>query len=124
MVCSMSDAEWKPDPSLPGRNRYWNGSRWTSNVADVGGEPYEEPYLGAGGERWQYGVINIGVFNAMDRMQVAFGALGSEGWELITIYDKASNWLSGSEKGFMLFKRAVPPGQRLPEDQWCITLRL
>jgi hypothetical protein len=69
--------------------------------------------------RWQYGVVNIGMFSAMDRMKSVFESLGSDGWELVTIYDKSSNWLSGMEKGFMLFKRPVAPGIRLKPGQWC-----
>ncbi len=119
----MSDGEWRDDPDLEGRRRYWNGASWTNEVADADGTQYREPYL-AGRPRWQYGVINIGAFNAMDRMQTAFATLGAGGWELVTVYDKASNWLADVEKGFMLFKRPVAPGAKLADDQWCITLRL
>ena len=72
--------------------------------------------------RWQYGVVNIGMFKAMDRMNSVFARLGSEGWELISIYDKSSNWLAGMEKGFMLFKRPVQPGIELLPSEWCRTL--
>lgn len=32
------------------------------------------------------------------------------GWELVAVYDKASNWFAGLEKGFVLMKRPVPTG--------------
>lgn len=50
-------------------------------------------------------------------------AAGEAGWELVTIYDKSSNWFAEMEKGFMLFKRPVPPGARLGDTEWCMTLR-
>ena len=115
---------WYDDPSLEGRNRYWDGEGWTSHVATPGGETYAEPYLGESGTRWQYGVVNIGAFKALGRMGEVLGHLGSEGWELITVYDKSSNWISNMEKGFMMFKRPVAPGVRLPDDHWCITLTM
>lgn len=46
------------------------------------------------------------------------------GWELITIYDKASNWMQGMEKGFMLLKRPVAPETKLEDDEWCKTINL
>jgi hypothetical protein len=61
--------------------------------------------------RWQYRVVSLGMFNAPDRMAAMLGHLGSKGWELITIYDKQSNWLQGMEKDFALFKRSVPAGE-------------
>jgi hypothetical protein len=67
--------------------------------------------------RWQYCVVNIGSFNAMQRLGHVLGALGGEGWELVSVYDKASNWLQGMEKGFMLFKRPVLPGEE-PQGDW------
>lgn len=33
--------------------------------------------------------------------------MGAEGWELVHVYDKASNWFANLEKGFVLFKRPV-----------------
>ena len=74
--------------------------------------------------RWQFAVINVGMFNASDRFQRALGAAASQGWELVGVYDKASNWLSGMEKGFILLKRQVPPGVRLRDDEWCISLSM
>jgi hypothetical protein len=74
--------------------------------------------------RWQFAVINVGMFNASDRFQRALGAAASQGWELVGVYDKASNWLSGMEKGFILLKRHVPTGVRLREDEWCISLSM
>ena len=76
------------------------------------------------GPFWQFAVINVGMFRATDRFQRALGAAASQGWELVGVYDKASNWLSGMEKGFILLKRQVPPGVRLREDDWCITLNM
>jgi hypothetical protein len=76
------------------------------------------------GPLWQFAVINIGSFRAAGRFQRALGAAASQGWELVGVYDKASNWLSGMEKGFILLKRQVPPGARLREDEWCISLNL
>jgi hypothetical protein len=67
--------------------------------------------------RWQYRVVSIGSFFAGDRLGGALGRLGEDGWELVTVYDKASNWLQGMEKGFMLFKRPVLPGEE-PEGRW------
>ena len=61
--------------------------------------------------RWQYTVVNLGMFFAGDRLVSTLARLGADGWELVTIYDKSSNWLAGMEKGFALFKRPVPDGQ-------------
>ena len=71
--------------------------------------------------RWQYAVANIGIFNAASRMAVVLGSLGAQGFELVTVYDKSSNWFAGMEKGFMLFKRAVPPGTE-PDGAWYLTV--
>lgn len=117
----MTDSEWRDDPVVAGRKRAWNG-QWLDHVHDASGT-YVEPYLGDS-PRWQYGVVALGSFNAFERIQSTLGALGESGWELITVYDKASNWLNGFEKGFMLFKRAVPPGQRLDDDQWVVSVNL
>jgi hypothetical protein len=67
--------------------------------------------------RWQYRVVNIGAYFAHERLVQTLGALGQDGWELVTIYDKASNWFDGMEKGFALFKRAVPDGEE-PIGPW------
>jgi hypothetical protein len=67
--------------------------------------------------RYQYKVVNLGMFQAMDRMLTAFGELGADGWQLVATYDKASNWFAGMEKGFLLFMRAVPPGEE-PAGPW------
>jgi len=83
-----------------------------------------EPYLVDGQVRWQYGVINIGAYNAMERMQAVLGQAGANGWQLISIYDKASNWQSGVEKGFMLLRKPVPPGVRLDDAEWCMTISM
>jgi hypothetical protein len=45
----------------------------------------------------------------------SFGVLGSEGWELVAIHDKASNWIGGAEKGFAIFKREVPVDAESPK---------
>ena len=59
----------------------------------------------------------IGIVSAMDRMLIAFAELGAEGWQLVASYDKASNWLQGMEKGYLLFMRAVPSGED-PDGPW------
>lgn len=43
-----------------------------------------------------------------DRMASVLAVAGENGWELVSIYDKSSNWFQGFEKGFMLLKRPVP----------------
>jgi hypothetical protein len=65
--------------------------------------------------RWQYQIVNLGTFGVADRMANAFGVLGSQGWELVALHDKASNWLGGMEKGFAVFKREVVDGE---EPDW------
>ena len=72
-------------------------------------------------QRWQYAVINVGSFNSPGRLAHVLEVAGAHGWELTTVYDKASNWISGMEKGFMLLKRPVPDGV-IPK-QWCIQFR-
>lgn len=121
LIPSDRTAGWKTDPTIPQRTRYWDGERWTEHVA-LDGETYEEPHLGPGEIRWQYGVINLGMFNTMDRMQAVLGAAGEHGWQLVGVYDKASNWLAQMEKGFMILRRPVPPGTRVTSAEWCITL--
>ena len=54
-------------------------------------------------------------------MQQALGESGKDGWELISVYDKSSNWFVGMEKGFMLFKRSVARGATLRPEEWCET---
>lgn len=71
--------------------------------------------------RFQYAVVNVGMFNSADRMAGVLGAAGENGWELVTVYDKGSNWMSGMEKGFLLLKRRVPDGATV--RQWCITIK-
>ena len=39
---------------------------------------------------------------------------------MVAVYDKASNWFTGMEKGFMLLKRPVPAG--VTPDRWCLML--
>lgn len=67
--------------------------------------------------RWQYCVVATRVFNQEDRLVAALGGAGEKGWELVTVYDKASNWLQGFEKGFLLFKRPVLEDEE-PEGPW------
>jgi len=67
--------------------------------------------------RWQYRAVNLGSFFAGKRLAEVLGQLGSEGWELVAVYDKASNWWNGFEKGFVLFKREVPSGEE-PDGPW------
>jgi hypothetical protein len=67
--------------------------------------------------RWQYCIVNLGSFGTGGRLGMALSYFGSQGWELVTIYDKASNWFQGMEKGFILFKRPVPPGDE-PDGPW------
>lgn len=68
-------------------------------------------------ERFQYRIVNLGIFNAPERMARVFGALGQQGWELVTMYDKSSNWFANMEKGFAIFKRTVLEGEE-PEGEW------
>lgn len=67
--------------------------------------------------RWQYHIVNMGMFNAADRMTAAFGQLGEQGWELVAVHDKASNWLTSMEKGFAIFKRPVTEDEE-PDGPW------
>jgi hypothetical protein len=69
-------------------------------------------------DRWQYVVANIGTFGTGSRLPLVLAHLGEQGYELVTVYDKASNWMNGWEKGFMLFKRLVPAGTE-PDGPWC-----
>jgi hypothetical protein len=116
----MADGEWRPDPDVPGRLRYWDGQIWSSHVS-LDGEQFEEPYLGPGRVRWQYGIISFGAFNSQARMSQILASAGAGGWELVAVFDKQSNWIN-VENGFVLLKRPVQPGARLSEDQWCISL--
>lgn len=70
-------------------------------------------------KRYQYRIVQLGMFNAVERMAAAFAQLGEQGWELVAMYDKSSNWWQGLEKGFALFKREVAPGEE-PNGDWCI----
>ena len=71
--------------------------------------------------RFQHAIINVGTFNNADRMAQVLATASRAGWELVTIYDKASNWVGGWEKGFMLLKRPVPEGTS--PQEWCVTIR-
>jgi hypothetical protein len=70
------------------------------------------------GLRWQYAVVNLGMFNSADRMTGVLADAGHAGWELVTIFDKSSNWFASMEKGFMLLKREVPTD--VDPGEWCI----
>lgn len=70
------------------------------------------------GRRWQYVVANVGMFDADTRLPRVLAFMGATGYELITVYDKSSNWFANMEKGFMLFKREVPDGEE-PTGPWC-----
>ena len=71
-------------------------------------------------QRYQYAVANIGIFKSVERMEAMLARAGSLGWELVATMDKASNWWSGMEKGFLLLKRAVPTGAT--PRAWCVTI--
>ena len=71
--------------------------------------------------RWQYAVVNIGTFNTADRLVGVLGTLGADGWELVHVLDKSSNWLAGLEKGFALFKRPVAADEQ-PEEGWAVRI--
>jgi uncharacterized protein DUF4177 len=69
------------------------------------------------GVRWQYRVVNVGMFNAPERLTNILGELGADGWELVHVYDKASNWFANMEKGLAIFKRPVPASEK-PDGPW------
>ncbi len=100
----------------PARANYWRNENNALNpVDDLFGDAPE------GVQRWQYAVVNIGMFKSADRMAAMLASAGSRGWELAATVDKQSNWFAGMEKGFLLLKRPVP-AWTTPE-QWCITVR-
>jgi hypothetical protein len=68
-------------------------------------------------KRFQYKIVNLGMFRAPERMVRAFAYLGEHGWELVSMYDKSSNWFAEMEKGFAIFKREVPEGEE-PDGKW------
>jgi len=67
--------------------------------------------------RWQYVIVNIGTINTAVRLGQTLSYFGERGWELVSIYDKASNWMADTEKGFVLLKREVPDGHE-PDGPW------
>jgi hypothetical protein len=71
----------------------------------------------SGRVRWQYKIINIGMYATAERLTYVLGRLGEDGWELVHVYDKASNWLTNMEKGFAILKRPVDPGDE-PDGPW------
>lgn len=72
--------------------------------------------------RWQYCIIATRVFNQEERLLATLGEAGARGWELVTVFDKASNWLQGFEKGFLLLKRPVAEGED-PDGPWVRLVR-
>jgi hypothetical protein len=121
----VPEAGWYPDPDNPEEQmRWWGGKRWGDmrrprqpGDAAPDGTVTDHWHDYQGGVRWQYRVVNTGMFNTADRLVRVLGDLGAHGWELVGIYDKSSNWIQGAEKGFVLFKRAVPEGVE-PETEW------
>lgn len=67
--------------------------------------------------RWQYVMVQSGIASAAGRLGRALSYFGQRGWELVTVFDKASNILAGAEQGYILFKRPVPEGQE-PDGPW------
>ena len=72
--------------------------------------------------RWQYCVVATRVFSQEERLVAALGEAGARGWELVTVFDKASNWMQGFEKGFLLLKRPVLEGEE-PDGPWVRLVR-
>ena len=70
--------------------------------------------------KWQYAIVNIGMFNSSSRMRDVLSVAGQNSWELVTIFDKGSNWMIGMEKGFVLLKRPVPEG--FTPKRWAIAI--
>ena len=71
----------------------------------------------AGMTRYQYRIVDLGMFSAIERMVESFGELGAHGWQLVATYDKASNWMTSMENGFAIFIRPVADGEQ-PEGPW------
>ena len=67
--------------------------------------------------RYQYRIVNLGIFDAEDRMLQSFAELGADGWQLVATYDRGANWLQGLEKGVVLFMRTVAKGEE-PVGPW------
>ncbi|MEO5837493.1 MAG: hypothetical protein ABIQ73_30325 [Acidimicrobiales bacterium] len=59
--------------------------------------------------RWQYRIVSIGSVYAARNLGITLSYVGQRGWELQTVFDKASHWVEGIEKGFILFKRGEEP---------------
>jgi hypothetical protein len=99
---------------------------WTAAVAEVswtGDRSMPSAFredIGAA-RRWQYATVNTGSFDTPQRMATVLGNAGRIGWELVTVYDKSSNWFAGMEKGFMLLRREVPEG--VEPESWSIQFR-
>jgi hypothetical protein len=74
-----------------------------------------------GTQRFQYAVVGVGLFKSPERMAEVLSSAGENGWELVTVYDKASNWWAGMEQGLMLLKRPIPEDVEI--DRWCIIIR-
>lgn len=75
--------------------------------------PDAEPY----DTRWQYRIVQLGAAFAARRLGITLSYFGQHGWELVSVYDKASNWIANIENGFILFKKPVPPGDE-PDGAW------
>jgi hypothetical protein len=75
----------------------------------IGKEAFLEDF-GPIERRWQYATVNTGMFNTHARLASVLGEAGRLGRELVQVYDKSSNWIGGSEKGFLLLRRQVPAG--------------
>lgn len=110
----------KNDPDeLAAATRDWVNLEGAASVASSAStDSLAAPLPGA--PRWQYAVVNLGMFNSPERMSETLATAGANGWELVTIYDKTSNWWVAMEKGFMLLKRPVPDG--VTPDRWCLSI--
>ena len=60
------------------------------------------------GDTWEYRAVAVGGFNSVTEFQTALDRMGGQGWELVTVTDKASNWLGGTDKVIAVFKRYHP----------------
>ena len=46
------------------------------------------------GPRFQHAIVNVGTFNSPERMEQVLATASRAGWELVTVYDKSSNWFA------------------------------
>ena len=77
-------------------------------------EPSEDDDRTYTGPFWQFAVINIGMFRAIDRFEKALGVAASQGWELVGVYDKASELAGGHGEGLHLAEAPSPSGCATP----------